>query len=38
LFRRRNGVVVVEDGLGERAHKKPFSNKKTIYLLDNNNG
>ena len=39
MFRRRIGVVVVfvfvvvvEDGLGERAKKKCFSHKKTISL------
>jgi phage repressor protein C with HTH and peptisase S24 domain len=38
LFRRRIGgvFVVVEDGLGEHAHKKLFSQKKNISLLDNN--
>jgi hypothetical protein len=38
LFRRRIGGVVVEDGLGERAHKKLFSHKKKISLLDDNKG
>jgi hypothetical protein len=31
-------VVVVEDGLGERAKKKLFSHKKKISLLDDNKG
>jgi hypothetical protein len=39
MFRSRIGsvvvvVVVVEDGLGERAQKKLFSHKKKILLLD----
>ena len=41
MFRRRIGVVVVvvvEDGLGERAPKKLFSHKKKILLLDDNKG
>jgi hypothetical protein len=41
MFRRRIGgffVVVVEDGLGERAKKKLFSHKKKISLLDDNKG
>jgi hypothetical protein len=39
LFRRRIVVVVVvEDGLGEHAHKKLFSHKKKISLLDDNKG
>jgi hypothetical protein len=38
MFRRRIGVVVVvEDGLGERAKKKN-SQKKKISLLDDNKG
>jgi hypothetical protein len=31
MFRRRIVVVVVEDGLGERAKKKLFSHKKKIF-------
>jgi phage repressor protein C with HTH and peptisase S24 domain len=40
LFRRRIGgiIVVVEDDLGEHPHKKIFSHKKKISLLDNNKG
>ena len=40
MFRRRIGgvVVVVEDGLGERAKEKLFSHKKKISLLDDNKG
>jgi hypothetical protein len=39
LFHKRiGGVVVVEDGLGERAQKKLFSHKKKISLLDDNKG
>jgi hypothetical protein len=40
LFRRRIGgvfVVVVDDDLGEHAHKKVFSHKKKMSLLDNDN-
>ena len=42
MFRRRIFVgfvvVVVEDGLGEHAKKKLFSQKKRISLLDDNKG
>jgi hypothetical protein len=43
MFGRRIGgvfflLVVVEDGLGERAKKKLFSHKKEISLLDDNKG
>ena len=39
MFRKRiGGIVVVEDGLGERAKKKLFSHKKIIMLLDDNKG
>jgi hypothetical protein len=41
LFSRRIVVVVivvVEDGLGEHAHKKLFSHKKKFSLLDDNKG
>jgi hypothetical protein len=38
LFRRRIAGVVVEDGLGEHAHKKLFSHKKKISLPDGNKG
>jgi hypothetical protein len=40
LFRRRIVVVVVvaEDDLGERAHKKNFSQKKKKIQLDDNKG
>jgi hypothetical protein len=38
FIRRIGGVVVVEDGLGERAKKKLFSYKKKISLLDDNKG
>ena len=43
MFKRSIGgvvvvVVVVENGLGERAQKKLFSHKKKISLLDNNKG
>ena len=31
-------VVVVENGLGERAKKKLFSHKKFFSLLDDNKG
>jgi hypothetical protein len=37
LFRRRI-VVVVVDGIGERAHKKLFSHKKTNSLFNGNKG
>jgi hypothetical protein len=33
LFRKRIGVVVVEDDLGEHAHKKLFSHKKKIVVV-----
>jgi hypothetical protein len=40
LFRRSVVVVVVvvEDGLGERAHKNLFSHKNFFSLLDDNKG
>jgi hypothetical protein len=38
MFKRRIGVVVVEDDLGERAKKILFSHKKKISLLDDNKG
>jgi hypothetical protein len=40
MFRRRIGVLLLllEDGLGERAKKKLFSHKKKISLLDDNKG
>jgi hypothetical protein len=43
LFNKRIGgifvvVVVVEDGLGERAHKNLFSHKKKFLLLNDNKG
>jgi hypothetical protein len=31
-------LLLVEDGLGERAKKKLFSHKKKISLLDDNKG
>jgi hypothetical protein len=37
MFRRRIVVVVVEDGLGERAKKNSFHTRKK-FLLDDNKG
>jgi hypothetical protein len=31
-------IVVLEDGLGEHAHNKLFSQNKKKLLLDDNNG
>jgi hypothetical protein len=36
MFRR--SIVVVEDGLGERAKKNLFPHKKKILFLDDNKG
>jgi hypothetical protein len=33
-----DGVVVVEDSLGERVHKKLFSHNNFFLLLGNNKG
>jgi hypothetical protein len=38
MFRKRIVVVVVVDGLGERAKKNLFSHKKKFSLLDDNKG